>query len=293
MRTGFTFKGRHSSEFGMTMATKSRPILPEQRSSMIDLPGHDGSLDYAYMNDYGRAMYMNRTFTIVLHAAAQDIYELQQKIARVGAWLSGSGELLFDDLPEVIWEAAVKGSIDYAPELHGQKALLTVNFEVQPFSHATFGTDEGPQIGMDIPIGSDIPIGMDEVMIFTGSGNADLEVYNYGTAPVRPVIEVSDSSGKLSNGWSISCGEKTIVISAHSNAASLYRLDLEHYELKARLLSGTWMNVLGALSGQFFELAPGINTLRFSFNDNVNYSIKISYVPEFIYGADFGGDEDA
>ena len=47
MRNGFIFKDRHSSDFGVTVRTKSRPILPSVKENIVDLPYRDGGYDFS------------------------------------------------------------------------------------------------------------------------------------------------------------------------------------------------------------------------------------------------------
>ncbi len=288
MQTGFTFKNKHTSSFGLSVATKSRPVLPERRSSALELPGNDGSIDYAYSNDYGRAMYQNRVFSVMMRISAEDIYDLQHKISRVAAWLMGSGELVFDDMPAVIWNAGVIKEIDYAPELQGKKALLTVSFEIEPFSRATFDVLDGIPLGTDITIGSGVPIGIEESFTYTVSGtSAKITVNNLGTAWVRPIITVSTVSDV--GAWSVGRGDRVTNIKKYSVSVSSYKLDLEHY----MLTTGVGVRVQGLLSGQFFELEPGENTLEFTFGTSQLYTVTVSYIPRFIYDADLGGESFA
>ena len=74
MKTGFTFKGRHSDEFGLVMKTSSRPIHPEMKSYTYDSPLTDGVYDFSSANSYGRAFYQNRIFTLIMQIYADDLY---------------------------------------------------------------------------------------------------------------------------------------------------------------------------------------------------------------------------
>ena len=47
MRNGFIFKDRHSSDFDVTVRTKSRPILPSVKENIVDLPYRDGVYEYS------------------------------------------------------------------------------------------------------------------------------------------------------------------------------------------------------------------------------------------------------
>ena len=52
MRNGFIFKDRHSSDFGVTVRTKSRPILPSVKENIVDLPYRDGGYDFSKANPF-------------------------------------------------------------------------------------------------------------------------------------------------------------------------------------------------------------------------------------------------
>ena len=58
MRNGFIFKDRHSSDFGVTVRTKSRPILPSVKENIVDLPYRDGVYDFSKANPFGREFIM-------------------------------------------------------------------------------------------------------------------------------------------------------------------------------------------------------------------------------------------
>ena len=64
MRNGFIFKDRHSSDFGVTVRTKSRPILPSVKENIVDLPYRDGGYDFSKANPFGREFYNDRIFTV-------------------------------------------------------------------------------------------------------------------------------------------------------------------------------------------------------------------------------------
>ena len=52
MRNGFIFKDRHSSDFDVTVRTKSRPILPSVKENIVDLPYRDGGYDFSKSNPF-------------------------------------------------------------------------------------------------------------------------------------------------------------------------------------------------------------------------------------------------
>ena len=256
MRTGFTYKNKHCSEFGITMVTKSRPILPELRSAPMELPNADGSMEYAAANDYGRAFYKNRTFTLGLYIRANNIYELEKRISRIAVWLSGAGRLSFDDMPAVYWDAAVIGSVDYAPERAGTKAILSVSFEVKPFSAAVFSLPAGPRLGDPIRLGDLVRLGYDSRMRFTITGSGDFVIENIGTVPVRPVFVIT-SSKENGSVWSMECRGRSFGYIASVSFNSM-TVDTKEYTCTAE-----GKNLMGGITGEFFELMSGDNTIHF------------------------------
>lgn len=298
MRTGFKFRGRHTSEFGLTMLTKSRPILPEKRSNLIDLPGADGSIEYAAVNDFGRAMYQNRKFTMSLHIAGSDIFDLQRKLSRAAAWLSGgAGELIFDDMPTTIWTAEVKGNIDYVPERSGTKAILEVEFDVQPFSYVDFTAAAGPSIGAEISIGESIPMGGQSLSFDVAAirgAEYQMNFYNCGTAPVRPVISV-EVSGCPAGQFELELNGNVLAFMPFTAPMGAVVIDTDAYSAKI----GN-NGVSASLNGGVFELNSGDNIVTFRPIKMLNsslaevtkqtYKINVDYTPKFLYAADFGGD---
>ena len=157
MRTGFKFKGRHSSDFGIVAKTKSKPIVPEQKVYTYDLPGADGEIDMSECNEYGRTMYKSRLIEIELQISAGDLSELQRTAARIAAWLTGKGELIFDYSYGAKWDARVSSDISFAPELAGKKAVMSVVFKTD-MGKATFTTGEGVLLKDCISLDSNLPL---------------------------------------------------------------------------------------------------------------------------------------
>ena len=143
MRNGFTFKDRHSSEFGVTVKTKARPITVGAKTFTLDLPYRDGEYDFSMSNPNGREYYRKRTFVLSLGMTTDNLAALQRKISKLSLWLTGSGELIFDDLPLVKWSGKVVDEIVYMPEHGGTKAEVEVSISAEPLARGLFGT-EGP-----------------------------------------------------------------------------------------------------------------------------------------------------
>lgn len=272
MRTGFMFKGIHSNSMGITIKTKSRPILPDIKRITFEPSSADGVIDLSKYNEWGRVMYQERVFQLQLGVKADNIYKLQLKIAKLAAWLSGDGELIFDDIPAVKWKASITDAIDYVPELSGRKTILIITFKAEPFSLAMFDTQSGIPIGSKIPIGSVVPIGIESYYTYSISGNGNISVNNLGTAPVRPQIIIYEPNGTVT----IGCGGKQIEI-RNSDGASQLVIDSEKFKV---FQDGNERYY----DGDFFELSPGNNNISVKIGANTSpKTVKVNYVPRFLY----------
>lgn len=272
MRNGFTFKDRHSSEFGVTVRTKSRPITAGVKSFTSDLPYRDGEYDFSAANPHGREHYAKRIFVMSLSLRADNLAALQGKISKLALWLTGSGSLIFDDLPLVVWNARVTDEIAYMPEHGGTKAELEVSFSAEPFGEALFGT-EGPLIGHPLPIGSDIPLSTDCAYTYTVDSSGNICIVNFGDMPVSPVIKITGSTGSIT----LSLGEKTLSFSAGGKSVTA---DFEKQTVK------TGESLVG-VTGEFFEIPSGINHIAVTNSASGNIIVTVEFKTRYMYGADY------
>lgn len=271
MRNGFTFKGRHSSEFGVAVRTKSRPVHPAPKSFTVDMPCRDGVYDFSAANPLGREVYNDRIFIVTIGAAAENLGELQKKITRLSKWLTGSGTIIFDELRLIEWHGKISDEIIYMPENNGTKAVMEVSFRVKPFGFCVFGT-EGPEIDAEeIILDENLPIGFDEIFTFSVSGSGDLRIINFGDRPARPVIGITNGEDIR-----LSMGDKSLSFSADSDV-------FVDFERRNVICGGESVGV----SGDFFEFGEGTGVLHIENSNTEEMTITVSYIPEFMYGVYF------
>lgn len=290
MKTGFSFKGRHSNEFGITAATKNRPILPEVNRVTFEPDVYDGLIDISACNELGRATYAERVFVINIFVSADNIYKLQSKMSRLASWLAGKGELVFDDIPGVIWDAAVITAVDYMPERGGRKAVLAVSFNVKPFSRASFNVADGIKLGSKIPIGAKIPIGFPDtlttkIVSSIPFGSATINAYNIGTAPTKPKITISAEETDTLDSHSpytmnISCEDKSFIVT-WSNHCRECVIDMDNGNALTKDDQGMY-SAAGGVRGSFFELMPGENNITVH-GVPAGATVLVSYTPKFLY----------
>ena len=100
---GFTWRGKHSSEYGIVRVSDGSryndTILPAFQDTTQKMPGSDGTL-------YWESFYTNKTFPINIafdHLTEDDYRKLRQ-------WLNGKdrGELVFDEAPYKAYTVKIK-----------------------------------------------------------------------------------------------------------------------------------------------------------------------------------------
>lgn len=271
MRNGFKFNDRHSSEFDVTVKTKSRPIRPEAKSFTMDLPCRDGEYDFSLSNPFGREYFYDRTFIVTLNLYAENLMKMQDKLTEISLWLTGRGKLIFDDIPFVVWQGKITDEIIYMPEHDGRKTVLEVSFRVKPFGTCIFGT-EGPILDTSlICLDDKIPIGFDELYTLSAANGQNVRILNFGDRPVRPVIGITGGAANMT----LTMNDKKLTFSADGNAV----VDCEKQ---------TVTNSEGSVSvsGEFPELAPGENILYIGNSNSNTLTLEISFVPQYMYSAD-------
>lgn len=271
MRNGFSFNGRHSSEFGVTVKTKSRPIRPETKSFTVDIPCRDGVYDFSRSNPMGREFFYERVISVSISIQADSLIEMQNKLSALSMWLMGRGELVFDDMPYTVWEGRILDEIVYLPEHAGKCAVLDVVFRVKPFSTCAFSS-EGPTLDFAVPLDTNIPIGIDAYLKGTVYGSGDIGILNFGERPVRPILDISGSADEII----ITAGDKKLSFDAFGRVM----VDCENQSV-------TDVDGDISVSGEFFELAAGVNVIHIENSNTSAINIEVKYSPEFTYGVDF------
>lgn len=255
----------------MTVRTKSRPIIPSVKSFTLDLPYRDGEYDFSASNPQDREHYMNRVFIMMLTAAADNLTALQSKISKLSLWLSGSGDLIFDDIPLIVWHARISDEIIYMPEHGGKTAMLEVSFSASPFGKNIFGT-EGPVLDTEMPLDSLIPLSLEEKYICTVTGSGEMCIINFGDRPARPVIKIAGNAGKVT----LTLGDKSLSFTAGGSASV-------NFEKQTVTNAGGSVKV----SGEFFELKEGANVLKITNSNSSKLTVTAVFTPEYMYSADY------
>lgn len=129
---GFTFKGVHSSTFGVFQTPESRVLLPEKRRTLIEIPGRSE----AFIQEDGG--YNSRIESISCSYIPKENENLQRQVRLIAGWLSGIGELTFDYEPEMHYHAFLSSAPPTVKQMAMQYAEFTLEFTINhPFAYET------------------------------------------------------------------------------------------------------------------------------------------------------------
>ena len=132
MDGGFTFKGVHSSIFGVFETPESRVLLPQKRRSLIEIPGRSES----YIQEDGG--YNSRVESISCSYIPKPGENLQRQVRLIAGWLSGVGELTFDYEPDLHYNAFLSSAPPLVMQLAMQYATFELEFTINhPFAYET------------------------------------------------------------------------------------------------------------------------------------------------------------
>ncbi len=124
---GFTFKNKHSSEFGVYFKTLNRTITPPVRKSSYIIPNRNGDLTNI------ENTYDTRTISITASVLAKNLNSLRQNLRTVASWLNGKGELIFDDEPDKTYYCRIDDNLDLSQV--ACNGHFQINFICQPFAY--------------------------------------------------------------------------------------------------------------------------------------------------------------
>ena len=264
---GITFRGKHSDEFNIIVKTVGRPIIPPAKQVDEEVEYRDGNTDYSEAG--GRIYYEDKVLELEFNIKAVNTTRLGVTVSRIAAWLSGGyGELIFDDMPLVIWLAKPADLGDLTINLY-KNGNTRVQFRCKPFNiflHDSKGIPHDTPIVLD----SDIPLDFGEENVLAFAAGTTTHTLDYmGTAPVRPVIQIQMT--KAVSSFSININGVVII---RTNTGSSFTIDCQN---------GIMPN---GLSGDFPELLPGENTIIVT-STGGSGTVTFEYKHNFLYGDGF------
>lgn len=174
MLGGFTFKGVHSSTFGVYETPESRVLLPQKRRSLIEIPGRSE----AFVQEDGG--YNSRVESISCSYSPREGESLQRQVRLIAGWLSGIGELTFDYEPEMHYNAFLSS----APPTVKQMSMQYATFELEFTINHPFAYETARQLKFSVISGQTVAVSTDG----TVATPIRLVIKNTGTAPIRNIV---------------------------------------------------------------------------------------------------------
>lgn len=274
---GFSFKGKHSSEFNIGVRSVDRSFLPGKRKKQIIIPGMSGSIDF------DDDTYENRPIEVEIGLIKIfNFVDLRQVCREVAGWLNGSGKLIFDDEPDKYYLASIYSPSGIKQLPLSPRGIVGISFECQPFAYMAVDTGEDLTWEQaDFPWITDAYWNMVESYQFVATGTKSFTFNNPGTREINfKSPQGSKSLIKINGSWT------NLNISLNGNILtytqpSTGELIIDNVEMETTL-NGT--NALSAIDGdieEFLEITPGDNIISIS-GTNINVEVIIDFVAMWI-----------
>lgn len=126
--SGFTFRGIHSSTFGICTQDQSRSIQPPLREGRISIPGRSG-----YYAGTAVGVYDERMETVLCSFKCPPGKTVPEICREIAYWLSGTGRLSYDKELDKYYTAHITGGAPMEQHLKYGQFTLTWSFN-PPFA---------------------------------------------------------------------------------------------------------------------------------------------------------------
>lgn len=118
--SGFTFRGIHSSKFGICTQDQSRVLIPPRREGRVTIPGRSG-----YYDGILNTVYDERVEEVVCGFVKPAGMTIPEACREIAYWLSGTGRLVYDKEPDKSYTATLSGAPPMEQHLHYGRFTLT------------------------------------------------------------------------------------------------------------------------------------------------------------------------
>lgn len=273
---GLTYNGYHSyNDFGLYMRSEDRSLLPNRRKRQLVIPGKHG------IYDFRNNTYDARIISVKFAYVEAGLNQLRLKARAVAAWLSGEGQLIFDDEPDKCYHAKVYTSVKISDIAY--TAEFSVQFECQPMSRYIVSTGEDVILDSYLPLDSEILLNPGDAFTFNvTSSPTEIILENWGTADINYKSQIGALSKIVITGsfttFSITLNGKTL---NYNEAVSSSTVEIDNINCKVKLGD---VNKLSAVSGDlasFLEIVPGINTATIT-GTGLICTVLFDFIPLYI-----------
>lgn len=128
IKTGFTYRGIHSTVYNIICDPTARQLIPERRRNTVVVPGRSGS----YSQEDGAYNVRSETFRCYYTKRNDSTISLQAR--EIAAWLAVEGVLCFDNEPDKYYDAYFNGSPPLSKHLKYGEFDLSFTYS-HPFAY--------------------------------------------------------------------------------------------------------------------------------------------------------------
>lgn len=144
MLGGFTFKGIHSSVYGVRETPSSIVLSPLKRRTVVPIPGRSRAI---IQQDGG---YESRTQSMICSYARQYGVDIHEQVRLIAGWLDGIGELTFDYEPTLHYNAFISAPPSVVTMLEFSQFEIEFTFN-HPFAYES-ALEENYVINAFVPL---------------------------------------------------------------------------------------------------------------------------------------------
>ena len=239
--------------YNFVMLSKDRPLLPEKRQVYRSVIGKDGNYDFS------DGTFEDRTIEVDVTFYTGSVGDLRYTARRAAQWLYNKGrrlKLVFDDEPDVYYDCCLANQVSI--EQVFTFGAFTLQFRAYPIAIALEYAKDLYELNSPTILHRPIRLEDDDFIFEEVASNSYITVNNYGTAPVRPIMKVTNFNGDY---FRFNVGDKFIKVetaAVGNGTGPIYYVDCERYQVYYYLSSAstTKVNMLNKTTGDFFELEP-------------------------------------
>jgi phage-related protein len=126
--SGFSFRGVHSSQYGIFTQDQNRILIPPRREGKTTIPGRSGYYDGVTGN-----VYDERAESVLCSFRCPQGQTVAEVCREVAYWLSGTGRLAYDNEPDKYYTATLSGGPPMTQHLLYGEFTLTWSYN-PPFA---------------------------------------------------------------------------------------------------------------------------------------------------------------
>jgi phage-related protein len=243
----------------VTWKTSKRPFMPNPKTYSQAAPEDDSEYDFSEYNNDQRLHYFDRVFEGTITIVEKNMTQLNMLLTKVARWMFGGWKTLeFDDMPGTIWTAKIENFDQISFEL-GRVGIATVYFRVKPFSKWFLNSDSGGvPLDSNVFLDSNVKLDLDFNPTYSfESGNQTFEIENLGDWFTYPTILITGAFTELS----IGINSKLYTYTGSIDIGDTLIIDCQN-----QMATKNGQNAMTGISGDRFELSPGINELSINSN---------------------------